>query len=95
MYKADKRLYLTADRSRVVEEGDPEAASLLAAEGQEILDAEAERLGLTGTAKSKAEPVVVHSTAADPPKEEESAETEDKAVEKAPANKARAKAEDK
>lgn len=43
---ASKRLWLTADRNRVVKEGDREAAFLLAAVGQEIPRAEAERLGL-------------------------------------------------
>ena len=45
-FKADRRLYHNADKSKVVEEGDPEAASLAIAEGQEITDAEAKRLGL-------------------------------------------------
>lgn len=31
--QSDKRLYLTVDRERVVEEGDPDAAFLLVAEG--------------------------------------------------------------
>lgn len=47
MYEADRRLWLTADKERVVEDGDPEAAFLLASKGTEIDDAEAERYGLT------------------------------------------------
>ena len=43
---ADRRLYLTADKSRVVEEGDPASAFLLASAGRKILDADVERLGL-------------------------------------------------
>lgn len=44
---ANERLWLTADGKRVVSEGDPEAASLLAAKGHNVPRAEAERLGLT------------------------------------------------
>lgn len=43
---ADRRLYLTADRSEVVEEGDSRAAFLLAGVGGRVPDAEAKRLGL-------------------------------------------------
>ena len=49
--KADRRLYLTADRQRVVEEGDAEAAFLLVPEGEEIPEDEVERLGLKERAK--------------------------------------------
>ena len=45
-FKADRRLYHNADKSKVVEEDDPEAAYLAIAEGQEVPDAEAKRLGL-------------------------------------------------
>lgn len=63
--KADKRYYLNADRSRVVEEGDPDAAYLLAAEGTDISNEDVERYGL-GDKKPKApEAQVVHSVAAD------------------------------
>lgn len=43
---ADRRLYLTADRATVVEEGDPRAAFLLVGQGGEIAATEVERLGL-------------------------------------------------
>ena len=43
---ANERLWLTADGGRVVSEGDPEAASLLAAKGHKVSRAQAERLGL-------------------------------------------------
>ena len=43
---ADRRLYLTADRSRVVEEGEPEAAFLLVGEGSELESALAEQYGI-------------------------------------------------
>lgn len=103
MYRTDKRLYTTADGSEVVDENDPRAAVLLAAEGQEIQDAEAERLGLVGKKKAEPEPMVVHSIAADPPKDEPPAEDDEddepkaKAISEPPANKAQSRkaAEDK
>lgn len=49
--RLDRRLWLTADKDRVVEDGDPEAAFLLGTEGKEIPDSEAERLGLKGSKK--------------------------------------------
>lgn len=51
-YTATERLFLTADRERVVTADDPDAAFLLANEGTEIPAAEVERLGLAGR-KSK------------------------------------------
>lgn len=45
-FVADRNLYHNADRSKVLEEGDPDAAFLAIAEGQEVPDAEAKRLGL-------------------------------------------------
>jgi hypothetical protein len=57
---ADRRLYLTADRSRIVEHDDPEAAILFAAEGTVIEQADAERYGLL------AQPVAPVDTAAPP-----------------------------
>lgn len=49
----DRHLYLTEDRSRVVEENDPASRFLWAAPGDEVSRAEAERLGAI---KAKAEP---------------------------------------
>jgi enoyl-CoA hydratase/carnithine racemase len=46
VFIANRRLFLSADRSRVVEENDPDAAFLLATVGDELSDAEAHRLGL-------------------------------------------------
>lgn len=43
---ARERLYLTADKDRVVREGDPKAAFLYAALGDEIPNSAAERFGL-------------------------------------------------
>lgn len=48
-------LYLNADKTKVVEEGDPEAAFLLVASGGQLPEEEAEKYGLTGK-KAKAEP---------------------------------------
>lgn len=56
-YKSEKRLYLTADKTRVVEEGDPAAASLLINAGGELDDATAERYGLqSGPQAEKGKP---------------------------------------
>lgn len=51
---ADRRLWLTADRDRVVEEGDPDAAFLFVTPGKTVPDAEAARLGLTKGSKASA-----------------------------------------
>lgn len=45
-------LYLTADRSEVVEEGDERAAFLLVGSGGQLTDEEAEKYGLKGKAKA-------------------------------------------
>jgi len=94
--RADKRYYLNADRSRVVEEGHPSAAYLLAAEGDDISNEDVKRYGLGKKQAPEPEPMVVHSTAADVQTEDDD-KPETKAVEKAPANKARSAkdAEDK
>jgi hypothetical protein len=46
-------LWLTADRDRVVPEGDPEAAFLLGTAGKRVAVEEAERLGLIKAGKAK------------------------------------------
>ncbi len=56
MYTSEKRLYLTAE-GKVVEEGDPNAATLLVGIGGQLSDEDAERYGLTGKATDeKAKP---------------------------------------
>lgn len=45
-FTADRRLFLTRDRKRVVEEGDKDAGFLLAAAGREISESDAEAYGL-------------------------------------------------
>lgn len=62
---ADKRYYLNADRSRVVEEDDPDATYLLAAEGADISNEDVARYGLDGKKPKAPEAQVVHSIAAD------------------------------
>lgn len=54
--KANERLYLTADKSRVVTEGNKDAAFLLAAVGNEI---PAEYVHLIGVEKKEAKEVIV------------------------------------
>jgi hypothetical protein len=44
MATVDRRLWLTED-AKLVEDGDPAAATLWAAEGREVSDAEADRVG--------------------------------------------------
>lgn len=44
---ADRRLWLTADKSKAVEDGDKQAAFLLATPGTEIPGAQVAQLGLT------------------------------------------------
>ena len=62
--KLDRRLWLTADGSRLVEDGDPEAAFLWAAAGDEVDAEELERL-LGKKAKRKAEDKAVKGPAED------------------------------
>jgi hypothetical protein len=64
--KATKRLFVNADKSKIVEEGSADAAFLLVGEGQEISDEDAEKYGLLDVSR----------------------ETEEKAIESAPENKA-------
>lgn len=54
MPTVDRRLYLTADESELVEEGDPRAAFLWAGEGTEVSDEDAERVGYKPPRKSAA-----------------------------------------
>jgi hypothetical protein len=83
----DRHLYLTEDRSRVVEEGDPASRWLWASPGQEVPREEAERLGAVKPAESSAE------SSAEPA--EPVAEPAEPKQRKPPANKQRAKPEDK
>lgn len=53
MYISKERLFLTADRERVVPDGDSEAAFLLVGEGCELDLEIAQRYGLTEDAAAK------------------------------------------
>lgn len=88
---ADRRLYLTADRATVVEEGDLRAAFLLAGQGSEIPAVEVERLGLTVDGDAR---VVRRDGGARTAETEHDTRADDKARSAAP-NKARWKGEDK
>ena len=86
--KIDRRLYLTADATRVVEEGDPEAAILLCPAGGEVPHATATRYGLLKKADAE--------LAAKPEPEPEVDQEQDEAKQgRTPANKARKPAADK
>ena len=69
MWTAPKRIFVTADRSRVVDETDPDAAMLLVGAGGQIDQAEAERLGLVQT---KAQPKAPETKQVDHPPENKS-----------------------
>lgn len=53
-YEVGETLWLNADRSKVVADGDPDAAFLLATAGKRLSVEEAELYGLAGKAKAKA-----------------------------------------
>lgn len=77
-----RRIYLVADQSRAVEDGDPEAAILLCPAGGEIPRAKAERYGL------------LEPAAAEPATGEAEDEPAEKARQQVP-NKARSRAANK
>ncbi len=52
----DRRLYLTEDRSRLVEDGDPAARWLYGVKDQRVNAAEAERLGYRPRSAKQEEP---------------------------------------
>lgn len=52
MYKLEARTYVNNDSTKVVDEGSPDAAFLLGAEGDEISVETAERLGLVSASTS-------------------------------------------
>lgn len=54
-FKTDKRLWLNADKSRIVEDGDPDAAFLAYGPGQMVSDEDIERYGLEAPAEVEAE----------------------------------------
>ncbi|MFI6883373.1 hypothetical protein [Streptosporangium canum] len=92
-----RRLYLTEDKSRVVEEGDLEAATLLCSAGGEVSHATAQRYGLLEKTEPTPKPAAQERASGaekpDPAPKDEKAEPEKKAP--APANKARGRTADK
>lgn len=74
VFKADRRIWLNADRSEVVEEGDADAAFLLAAEGDVLEDDVAKAHGLKAAAKpkDKAAPAPANKAAKAPAKKSDS-----------------------
>ncbi|MGE4163872.1 MAG: hypothetical protein AB7G23_19260 [Vicinamibacterales bacterium] len=65
---ADRRLCLTADRGRMVEERDPEAAYLLAAPGDIISAADVARYGLVRAEDGTIQVAPAADTSTEPPK---------------------------
>jgi hypothetical protein len=78
--KATERLYLTVDRSRVVKEGDPDAAFLYRTPGKEISADDMKRYGLT---ESKAEKNAESKAQNAPPENKAEAAPEDDKAEEA------------
>jgi hypothetical protein len=64
-WTADRRLWLTSDRSRAVEDGDPEAAFQLVAPGQQITERDAKKYGLLVEKAAEAPTEKVKSKPAD------------------------------
>jgi hypothetical protein len=89
--RSDRRYYLNADRSKIVEEGSSEAAYLLAAEGADIPTEDARRYKLGRYADDEAS--VAQDVAADAKAEEKPADA--KAVAGPPENKAQGRAASK
>jgi hypothetical protein len=71
--KADRKLYLTRDKSRVVEQGDPASHSLLIGTNGEISAADAKKYGLILSEKKV---VLPGSKPAEPEAPDEVEETE-------------------
>ena len=94
---ADRRLYLSADRERVIEEGETGAAFLLAGPNGTIPPAEVKRLGLTESdgrvVVANTERIARHK---DPPLEgEDDVPPTEKKKRKKPADKAKRRPKDK
>ena len=53
--EVNERLFLTADREKVVPEGDPEAAFLFATPGDEVSEEDAKRYGIKPSKANKVE----------------------------------------
>ena len=77
IWVADRRLWLTADKSEAVEDGDPKSAFLLIAPGQSMSRAWAQELGVIPQAKVESESDE-EVKEAPKPDDKEKAKTEDK-----------------
>ena len=89
-YIATARLWLTADRSRVVPEGDPAAAFLFAIPGRAVSRAEALRYGLIEDAPAPAvKERVPENTKEVVPEETKKPKKAPKAVKKKPARRSK------
>ena len=64
-FVATERRYLDSTRTKVLKEGDPAAASLLAAKGQIIPSKEVERLGLNKSEPTKIGPTKISNASPD------------------------------
>lgn len=81
MVVIDRHLYLTEDKSRVVEEGDVDGRWLWASPGQEIAKEEAERLGAVKPAPKPAAAKPPAAKQQAPRANKQRAKPEDKAAE--------------
>jgi hypothetical protein len=86
-FQSDKRLYVNADKSKVVEEDSPEAAYLLVGQGGTVTDEDAKKYNLKAPKKTEVTEVPVEAEA-----DTEEAEAKQ---EPAPANKAESMPKDK
>lgn len=66
-YKADKRIYLNS-AGQVCEEGDPDCASLLVAEGGTLSQADARKYGLLKDAEAAPDAPAESKAVAEPPR---------------------------
>jgi len=83
-YISNRRIYLTADRKRAVEEGDPKGRTLLVGVGGLLPECEARRYGLLPAPAPEAEP---EAPAEPEPEPEAPAEPEPEPVKRRPRGK--------
>lgn len=88
-WKVDRHLYLTEDKSRVVEEGDPEGRWLWAAPGRLVPMAQAKRLGALREAADSVEAPDEDSDEESAVEEKQSGPSENKMVSDPAGDKAR------
>jgi hypothetical protein len=90
-FRSDKRLYVNADKSKVVDEDSPEAAYLLVGAGGSVSDEDAKKYGLKKQAKAEEPEAKVEAKVEAAPESEPEAEdeAESKAHDAPPENKAK------